>query len=225
MRIACALALAITTALLAACGSDPASKAPGSPENPLVATPAQEGTSGAGTGRSNESAASARAKGSDRSGSGAPAGGSKSSSPGGSDSSQAPADPKPGYKKLVEQQSSKPEGRFTPCNLVSQAQAAAIVGGTIKPLVEAPQGPTCIYRSATGKQFITVSVQSADFARIKRQLHRRSEFSLNDATAYCGTYGQPMLYVPLSGGRVLSVAAPCGVAKQFAAKAIPRLSS
>ena len=33
--------------------------------------------------------------------------------------------------------------------------------------------------------------------------------------------GQPILYVPLSGSRVLSVAAPCQVARKFAARAVP----
>jgi hypothetical protein len=32
-----------------------------------------------------------------------------------------------------------------------------------------------------------------------------------------------MLYVPVGGGRVLSVAAPCAIASRFAAKAIPHL--
>ena len=51
---------------------------------------------------------------------------------------------KPGYQSLVERQGSKPRSRFTPCNLVTKAQAQAIVGAPIHDPLEAPKGPTCI---------------------------------------------------------------------------------
>jgi hypothetical protein len=47
---------------------------------------------------------------------------------------------------------------------------------------------------------------------------------VTDRTGYCGHFGQDMLYVPLRGDGVLSVAAPCGVAKKFAARAVQRLA-
>ncbi len=192
------LALVASTAALPACGGDgePASSKapPGSPENPLVATvPADQAASTAG--RSNEGA-----------------------SAGGSDSGQ------PGYRALLEQQTSKPRGRFTPCNLVTRAQASKILGEEVQDLLEAPQGPTCIYRSKAAKSFVTVAVQSADFdEQIEPRLHQASSFSVGSRTAYCGQQGQQMLYVPLSGDRVLAVAAPCKVAKQFAAQALRQL--
>jgi len=37
--------------------------------------------------------------------------------------------------------------------------------------VEAPQGPTCIYRPIRAKRVITLSVQSLEFARLKAQIH------------------------------------------------------
>jgi hypothetical protein len=129
----------------------------------------------------------------------------------------------PGYQKLVERQSSRPRTRFTPCNLVTKAQAGAILASPVQAPLQAPQGPTCIYRTRAGKSFVTIAVQSRDFGTLKRQIQRPQRVSVSDRPAYCGTYGQPMLYASLSRGRVLSVSAPCGVAKQFAMKAVQRL--
>jgi hypothetical protein len=130
-----------------------------------------------------------------------------------------------GYQELVERQSSRPGGRFSPCNLVTRAQARAIVGGPVGEPVEAPLGPTCIYPSGSGKRFVTVAVQSVTFDKLKRQMYVRRRVEVADRTAYCGTHGQPVLYVPLTGGRVLTIAAPCSVARGFAARAMPRLNA
>ena len=129
----------------------------------------------------------------------------------------------PGYQKLVERQGRKPRTRFTPCNLVTKAQAHAIVGAPIQDPLEAPQGPTCIYRSQDGKSFVTLAVQTLEFSKLKRQIRKLRTVDVSDRKAYCGTYGQPILYVPISSGRVLSIAAPCAVAKQFAITAVRRL--
>jgi hypothetical protein len=131
---------------------------------------------------------------------------------------------KPGYESLVRKQSHHPRSRFTPCNLVTAAQARAIIGAPMLDPIEAPQGPTCIYRSRDGKSFVTLGVQSLDFQKkVKPRLKLSHRIAVASRTAYCGTYGQPMLYLPLSGGRVLSIAAHCAVAKQFAAKAVRQL--
>ncbi len=92
---------AALAALLAACGgqSKPAA-APGSPERPLVAQTPQDALT---SGRLNEAAPAAK---------GTTAEGAKPK-----------ADAQPGYQKLVERQGSKPRSRFTPCNLVTKAQA------------------------------------------------------------------------------------------------------
>jgi hypothetical protein len=129
----------------------------------------------------------------------------------------------PGYEQLVAQQSRKPARRFTPCNLVTSAQARAIFGGPIEQPFEAPQGPTCIYRSQDGESFVTLAVQSLDFDQLKPKLQQRRRVDASDRTAYCGHFGQEMLYVPLARRSVLSVAAPCSLARQFAAKAVQRL--
>jgi hypothetical protein len=142
--------------------------------------------------------------------------------PAGSNGSET-SSTKPGYEKLLERQTSKPQSRFTPCNLVSKAQARAILGAAIQDPLEAPQGPTCIYRTRDGKAFITLAVQPLRFSKLKAQLADRRAVTIASRTAYCGRYGQPMLYLPLSSGRVLSVAARCAVAKKFATTALGQL--
>jgi hypothetical protein len=131
--------------------------------------------------------------------------------------------PQMGYQKLLERQTSKPRSQFTPCNLVSPARARAILGGAIQAPIEAPQGPTCIYRTKTHSRFVTVSVQSLNLSLVKRQLKGRERVALPGRTAYCGVYGQPMLYAGLSGGRVLAIGGRCSLAREFAADAVKRL--
>jgi hypothetical protein len=129
----------------------------------------------------------------------------------------------PGYQQLLEAQARRPAKRFTPCNLVTVSEASTIVGGTIQPPVEAPQGPTCIYRSPSG-EYITVAVQAVPFKRMERQLRRPQRVAVSDRMASCGEYGKPMLYVQLPKSRVLTISAPCAVARQFATKAVARLT-
>jgi hypothetical protein len=129
----------------------------------------------------------------------------------------------PGYKSLVQRQSSHVRSSFTPCNLVTKAQAGAILGAAMREPFEAPQGPTCIYRTRNGKGFVSVAVQSTDIKKLTPRLRVRQRVAVSSRVGYCGTYGQPMLYVPLSGGRVLSISAQCAVAKRFALKAVPNL--
>ena len=130
----------------------------------------------------------------------------------------------PNYRKLVERQSRKPRSRFTPCNLVSKARARAIIGAPIGEPIEAPLGPTCIYRSRDRKTFVTVAVPSLKFSDVKRQIvHKREPVKIGHRTAYCASVGRPTLYVPLSRGRVLSVVGPCPVATRFALTAVKQL--
>jgi len=112
-----------------------------------------------------------------------------------------------------------------PCTLVSRAQAQAIVGGPIAPPQEAPLGPTCIYQPVGARTFVTLTVESVNFAKLSAQLRDRRRVALGGHTAWCGSYGQPLTLVALSGGRVLSVTAPCPVGAAFAAKALSRLKA
>jgi hypothetical protein len=127
------------------------------------------------------------------------------------------------FRKIVERQSRHPERRFTPCDLVTKAQARAILRAPLQDLMEAPQGPTCIYRSQDGERFVTVAVQSSRFGQLKRQLSDRRSVDVSGRTGYCGRYGQPLLYVPVSAGRVLTVAARCATARRFAITSLGRL--
>jgi hypothetical protein len=129
------------------------------------------------------------------------------------------------YKTLLKHQSGEAAGtRFTPCSLVTRAQARAILGQPVLLPSEAPQGPTCIYRAAKGKGFVSLAVQPASFAKAKRNLQKATKVDLGTRTGVCGKYGQTMLYAPLPQGRMLTVAAECSVAKRFAAQAVRSLN-
>jgi hypothetical protein len=109
-----------------------------------------------------------------------------------------------------------------PCNLVSRAQASSITGTSVGKPVEAPQGPTCIYKVHGFPGTITLALESTPFstARPQSQLHGRMSVKVDGRAAYCGAIGTPTLIVPLRGDRFLSVAAPCPIAAAFAARAL-----
>jgi hypothetical protein len=201
MRLPSFIVLAAVAALVAGCGGDQPSSPPGSAQNPLVGhAPATV------PGATPSSAKSGTAN-------------------GGSADTGGQTPKAPGYQKLLERQTSKPRSRFTPCNLVSRAEARTIMGRAIKAPFEAPQGPTCIYRTATGNRFVTLSVQAESLKALRRRLDRPRSVTVGGRSAVCGTYGHPMLYVPLSGTRVLSIAAPCDMARRFATRAVRQLES
>jgi hypothetical protein len=215
-------------------GTPAASSAPGSPANPLhgveqptgvpsrAAAGADVAKSGA-AGKDDKNAAPA-----EHAGARSPKA-TQTDSLGGRTNEGATAAPTgtpgvtPGYQKLVEQQTSNPQERFTPCSLVTRAQARAIVGAPVKTPLEASQGPTCLYRTTPGAGFITVAVQNVRYSTLVRQLRDRRPVKVGTRTAVCGSRGRPTVLVALSGDRTLNVAAPCAVARQFAAKAVQRL--
>jgi hypothetical protein len=114
-------------------------------------------------------------------------------------------------------------GRSDPCELVSRAAAQRILGRPVATPQQAPLGPTCIYQPAGAKTFVTVAIEGVGFAALEPHIHRLQQVDVSGRTGYCGVYGQPSLFVPLAGGKVLSVAAPCGTARLFAAMAISKL--
>jgi hypothetical protein len=134
----------------------------------------------------------------------------------------------PSYSGLLDQQKANEETgttteRFSPCNLVTEARATTIMGSKIRQPLLAPQGPTCIYRGASGKAFVTVAVQDASLAKLERHLRDAKPVAVGGHDGVCGTFSRPTLYVRVSGGRVLSITAPCAMAKSFAAAAIHEL--
>jgi hypothetical protein len=219
-----ALSLVALAFAVAGCGggkdAPSADAAPGSPQNPLVATIPAEKTA-------DDQAAAEEAGTAPKAKSGSQPTAARTSHPapakGFSEADDGGTSTDPGYQKLLEQQTRKPASRFTPCNLVRRSEAAAILGVAVRPLVEAPQGPTCIYRAAKGAGFITISVQKTALSKVRKQMHDAKSVAVGQRDSLCGTVGRPALYVPVSSARVLVVTAPCRVAKQFASAAVPRI--
>jgi hypothetical protein len=133
-------------------------------------------------------------------------------------------EPDRGYGAIVDGQDRKPRSRFSPCALVTQREARAILGRRLAAPREAPLGPTCIYRTAAGRpESVTIAVQTASIRALRGRLRDRETVPVARTTGYCGTLGQPTLVVAVAPSRVLSIAAPCDTARRFAGRAIPRL--
>jgi hypothetical protein len=107
---------------------------------------------------------------------------------------------------------------------VSSGQAKAILGKAVRAPLEAPQGPTCIYRTKTGESQVTLAIESESMATLTKRLQMRKRVVVGDRRAYCGVYGQDVLYAQISDEWVLSIAGPCDVAQRFAARALSQLS-
>jgi hypothetical protein len=132
---------------------------------------------------------------------------------------------KPGYAKLLKRQTAKPRSRFTPCNLVSRRQAGAILRTAIAEPIEAPLGPTCIYRAQRGRAYVTVQVKSASFRALAGTLSRPAAIRVASHRAVCGAGSASTLLVALPRHRVLSIGGPCVTAMKFASTAVRRLES
>jgi hypothetical protein len=216
----------VAACLLTACGGDDNAKGPpGSESNPLAAVPNPSATR---TPPVDHPAGEAGAK--TKSGAQRSAAPASSSSTKTQHGSAAPKKAAGGGEtggatgpRTARRQKGLPAGASRPCSLVTKTQAKAIVGAPILEPLQAPQGPTCIFQTKAGKPYVTLAVQTLNFAKLRKQLRNTHAVSVADRTAYCGTYGKPMLYLPLGGGRVLSIAAPCSMAARFAAKAAPHL--
>jgi len=235
MRRCCIILLTLSALLLAACGGDspPDRAALGSPDNPIQAQPNPEptrvpATSETGpqaksstrsrrrTGRRRRSDVEARKRTQARNER------TRASREAKANATAAKRRATTASRGPRKQKALAPSAK-RPCSLVTKAQARAIIGVAILEPLEAPQGPTCIYQSRSGKRFITLTVQTTDFAMHKAQMRKRRNVTVSDRVALCGSLGRPMLYLPLNGGRVLSISGPCDMATRFAAKAEPRL--
>jgi len=110
-----------------------------------------------------------------------------------------------------------------PCDLVPSEKVRSIVGAPVGKPTEAPQGPTCIYRSRSGKAYLTVAVERLSGQALKAQIKGIPAINVSGRKGYCRSPDRMALYVPLEGGRVLTVGAPCSRARAFAVTALPRL--
>jgi len=109
-----------------------------------------------------------------------------------------------------------------PCRLVTRAEASAILGHPVRTST-APQGPTCIYASGGHRATVTLTVESAPLASLRRHARRVSAVHVGRATGLCLRYASTYVIVPLGGGALLQVTGPCSTARSFAARALVRL--
>lgn len=114
---------------------------------------------------------------------------------------------------------------LNPCALVSVGEAKTITGGTVSSSFEAPLGPTCVYKAARPRTDITVDVEAVSLAQAASHMTKRKQLTVGGHRAYCGMLGSQMLFVPLAGGKLLHVTAPCALAQQFATLALGRLAA
>jgi hypothetical protein len=115
-----------------------------------------------------------------------------------------------------------------PCKLVSLSEAKTITDGAISGTAEAPLGPTCVYKLQGAKGAngdITMALESSSLSQVTKHMTRRHEITVKGRHGLCGKLGSQMVYVPVPGGQVLHITAPCGVGQQFAALALGRLSA
>jgi len=227
MRRLCVISLALSVVALAACGGDQQAQkpAPGSPENPLQALPnpaptrvppTSEAAVKPGTSESSTSAAPSIVEQQQRVQARNERARSKAKAAAARPKGQSTAGG-------THAQKTRAPSAGRPCSLVTKKQARAIIGVAIVEPIEAPQGPTCIYQSTSGKASIMLTVQSTSYTRLIEHVRKRRSVAVSSHRGICGRLGRPMLYLPVGGGRVLTIAGPCRMASQFAAEAVPHL--
>jgi hypothetical protein len=80
-----------------------------------------------------------------------------------------------------------------------------------------------MYRAANSSSVVTLSVQRVSLSQVEPLVQNATSVPGLGHQAVCGTRGGSELYLALGSSSVLNVSAPCDVATQFAAKAVPRL--
>lgn len=112
-----------------------------------------------------------------------------------------------------------------PCSLVTTAEAQAALGGQLDQPVEAPQGPTCIFKLTSGTIAATIAVENAPLARFIDRMKGSKSLVIAKHLTYCGILGSPTLVSEVGANSLLVVSAPCSVAQKLAADALPHLDS
>lgn len=222
MRALGLIALALTGLVLGGCGDSPDRAAPGSPDNPLPALPNPAPTRTPPTGEAPAASTSPQTK---------PR--TPTSQAEGQRQAQERAERRRAKTRTTAQTTADVSARKAsqaptpsprkPCLLVPKADATRILGTPLLDPIHARQGPTCIYRSVNRKRYITLTVQTASYKRLAAQVRGRRTLSIGEYRGVCGTFGGPVLYVPVVSRRVLTIAGPCAVATRFAASALPHL--
>jgi hypothetical protein len=109
-----------------------------------------------------------------------------------------------------------------PCALVTQDEAAAILGEEVG-VTEGKLGPTCIFASVDTEEQVTVVVEAASLAGLRGSAKGASRVQVGARTGWCLRHDSTSVAVPLAGGQTLSVTGPCSTASQFAEAALGRL--
>jgi len=114
-----------------------------------------------------------------------------------------------------------------PCKLVTAAEASALFGAQVADPIEAPLGPSCIFRSREREDFVSIALQQMEEKHLEPLIRDRDKLDVDRLTGYCGPGEGSNLLVPLSSGRVLTIeggAGGCELAKAFAFQALGRIS-
>jgi hypothetical protein len=104
-----------------------------------------------------------------------------------------------------------------PCQLVTKAEATAILGKGVT-VSEELQGPTCVY-SAAGRQ-ITLVVEEVTIKGLREGARKARKVRVAGRQGWCLTYETTSVVVPFDRNRILHVSGPCQAGVRFAAAAL-----
>jgi hypothetical protein len=107
-----------------------------------------------------------------------------------------------------------------PCRLVTQKQAAAILGKGTK-AVERPQGPTCVYTNAG--RTVTMAVETNSVKQLRSEARKSTKVNLGGKTGWCVKYQTTAVITGIGEGRVLRADGPCQAGVRFVTEALKRL--
>jgi hypothetical protein len=122
-------------------------------------------------------------------------------------------------------QSSTGAKGLNPCTLVSHAQAQTATGTALHEGIEAPLGPTCIFRPRGDGAEITLALELAKLGQASQALHAPRRFTIEGRAAFCAQGPQHTLVMSVRPGQVLTVTAPCKAAVRLASIVVGRLTA
>jgi hypothetical protein len=115
---------------------------------------------------------------------------------------------------------------LNPCTLVSRAQAQTATGVALRAGIEAPLGPTCIFRPSSAGAEITLALeQGVKLGQASQALHTPRRLTIQGRAAFCAEGHQQTLVMSVRPGQVLTVTAPCKAAARLASIVVGRLTA
>ena len=112
--------------------------------------------------------------------------------------------------------------KTNPCKLVPVGSASTILHAHVTE-IDAPLGPTCIFKLRGRKQTYTLAIEAISVSATVRKMKHVSKFKLTGHSAYCGRLGTDVLLVALPHRQALDVHAPCRAARGLASVALPHI--